>query len=100
MAQTKPTIIMKNSNLNIAKHYQALVIAEQKLNLLKTIKVAFAWESLNRNDPDGFFETIITYLQEVKASKEMPQDLKAWAQKLQVSYQIEFSIFYKSQTIN
>lgn len=91
---------MKTPNVNVAKHYHALVIAEQKLNLLKTMKVAFAWESLNRNEPSGFFETILTYLEEVKASEEMPQDLKEWANRLHTSYQIEFSIFNQSQTIN
>lgn len=91
---------MKNSNSNIAKHYQALAIAEQKLYIFKTIKVAFAWESLNRNDPKRFFQIILTYLEEVKASEEMPQDLKEWANRLHTSYQIEFSIFNQSQTIN
>ncbi len=91
---------MKNSNLNIAKHYQALAMAEQKLYIFKTIKVAFAWDSLNRNDPSGFFQKILTYLEETKTSEELPKDLKEWANRLYASYQIEFSIFNKSQTIN
>lgn len=91
---------MKTQDLNIAKHYQALAMTEQKLYTFKTIKVAFAWESLNRNDPSEFFLSILTYLEEVKASEELPKDLKEWANRLHASYQIEFSIFNKSQTIN
>lgn len=55
---------MKTQDLNIAKHYQTMVMAEQKLYIFKTIKVAFAWESLNKNDPNGFFQKILTYLEE------------------------------------
>ena len=91
---------MKTQNLNIAKHYRTIAMAEQKLYIFKTIKVAFAWESLNRNDPNEFFLSILTYLQEVKASEELPQDLKEWANRLYDSYQIEYSIFNKSKTIN
>lgn len=88
---------MKTSNLNIAKHYHALVRAEQKLYIFKTIKVAFAWESLNKNDPSEFFLSILTYLEVVKTSEELPRDLKEWANRLYESYQIEYSIFKKSQ---
>lgn len=88
---------MKTSNLNIARHYHALALAEQKLYVFKTIKVAFAWESLNKNDPNGFFQKILAYLEEVKASEELPRDLKEWSNRLYTSYQIEYSIFKKSQ---
>lgn len=91
---------MKKSDLNIAKHYQALAVAEQKLYIFKTIKVAFAWESLSRNDPSKFFQSILIYLEEVKTSEELPLDLKEWANRLHTSYQIEFSNLNKSQTTN
>ena len=91
---------MKTTNLNVAKHYHALVMAEQKLYIFKTIKMAFAWQSLNKNDPGEFFLSILTYLEEVNTSEELPQDLKDWAKRLHTSYQIEFSIFNESQTNN
>ncbi|MDZ4668458.1 MAG: hypothetical protein SGJ00_11335 [bacterium] len=90
---------MKTPNLKItiARHYRALAVAEQKLYIFKTIKVAFAWDSLNRNDPEGFFQKILLYLKEIRISNALPQDLKDWAERLLVSYQNEYSIFNQTK---